>query len=86
VKPKITKIPIVEVEWGDAASGSRWCDIKDIEEQHNKGYPVKSIGYLAKKDKRGVTLSIAVGCDDDTYLGHHFIPAGMIKRIRKLKG
>jgi hypothetical protein len=42
------------------------------------------VGYLVSKDSEGISL--AFGFDENgNYAGHMFVPAGMIRKITKIK-
>ena len=81
---KLEKVALLEVEWGDATGSGEWQTHDEVNKQHNEGIFVKSIGYLFKSDKAGITLCHGVG-PEKTYVGTSFIPSGMVRKIRKIK-
>lgn len=76
------KTRIVQVEWLDAASllgsASNAEDLSQVESCHTI-----SVGYLLKRNKKGVYLSTDML--DGEYQGAiHFIPGGMLKDMKDL--
>lgn len=81
---KNTGPSLVIVEWGDAWNASRWTSLEQAEVDH-KPYVVKTVGWLLKSDKKGVSLVDSYVEEDMTPGGQHFIPRGMIRKITKVK-
>lgn len=80
---KNTKTSLIIVDWDDAWATSGWARL-DAAAQDHRPLPVKSVGFLIKQDKTGV--SIAGGFDvNGNPAGQHFIPKGMITKITKVK-
>lgn len=74
---------IVEVTWEDASSTEGWMPPDEADGYHEREYICVTVGYLVKRDKRGVTLSATVNCTGARG-GTWHIPAGMIRRVRSL--
>ena len=70
---------VVCVEWEDAESLPQWIDREQVKKL--KAPIVKSYGVIVRRDKRVLVLAHAVGGDE---LGVDVIPAGMVKRVRRL--
>jgi hypothetical protein len=76
--------PIVEVEWWDAASSSKWEDTHDLDPMH-----ASAVGYLVrrvrpKKGNPGHIVLIQVFGEETTTACRFAIPLPWIKRIRKV--
>ena len=79
---KLKKGDPIMVEWIDAVSRGGWGPA------HNEGAEVTNVGIFVHRNKNG--LCMARGWergdqDDDQVLASAFIPAGMVKKIRKLR-
>lgn len=84
---------LVKVTWHDAhGSAANVC--YDLEEIPHVPVLVTSYGILLKHDDVGVSIA-SEKCDDSTWRGYSFVPAGMLvsvepvekpKRVRKPKG
>lgn len=82
--------PIIEVIWDDAAGNDGWAKLEDIEEHGpSRCY---SIGYLLKETPDSITLSMALGVDEnndqdeiDQVGAYLIIPVGMIVDRRKIR-
>ena len=76
------KLQLVEVEWTDAQIGGGW---NTRERYADKGIAkCRTAGYLLVRDKRSITIMQNV-CDDGTVSDSMTIPAGCVKRVRRLK-
>jgi len=82
------KWPLIYVEWDDSCGGSQWVHL-DGETPDNKPMPCRSVGWLAKKDKRALTLysDLAALAQNKHPSGHseQTIPMGCVTRIVKIK-
>ena len=45
---------------------------------------VRIAGFVVKNDKEGISIAQGYG-ENGQYTGHFFVPAGMIRKIRKVK-
>jgi hypothetical protein len=82
-KDKVETPDVVVVTWTDAWGESGWKPARICFEDH-KPLTVTSVGYLLHKDKQGISLTS--GLDEHlSPLGQNFIPAKMIKSIKKVK-
>lgn len=71
------------LDWDDAWGTSGWVSLKGAVEVH-RPLPVRSVGFVVKSDKIGVSL--CQGFDGNgNPAGQHFVPKGMIKKITKVK-
>ena len=77
------KPPIVEVTWEDAFNSSRWLRESEVNEWHGLGATCTTLGYLFKRDQRGVTLVQSLSPQE--FGATWFIPKRMIKKLRRLK-
>jgi hypothetical protein len=77
------KPQLVKVVWGDAHAGAQWT--RPDQMQHIRT-PLEVIwfGLLVHHDEQGVQLSFGID-ENDNYCGNMFVPAGMIKKITKVK-
>jgi hypothetical protein len=75
---------LVLVEWGDAHGGGGWKSREDLQHVHNP-LVVVSTGFVVKKDNVGITLASGWSEEYDGAVGCSFIPAGMIRKITKVK-
>jgi hypothetical protein len=74
---------LVKVLWNDAhGSAANVC--YDIEEIPHMPVLVESYGILLKMDEIGVSIA-SEKCDDSTYRGYSFVPAGMLVKVEPLK-
>jgi len=74
---------LVKVIWNDAhGSAANVC--YDIEEIPHVPVQVISYGILLKMDEVGVSIA-SEKCDDSTYRGYSFVPAGMLVKVEPLK-
>lgn len=78
------RLPLVEVVWIDAALSGE--DSGDLEQPASAakfgGLAVCSdVGYLIRKDKKVIVLSVGVCRDDQTYRHSNTIPRGWVKEI-----
>lgn len=74
---------IVQVEWVDA-----WHDFENADpDEKLEPETCHTLGYLIRKDKRGITLAMDTGKTDDGWESRfrQFIPAGMVKRVRRIQ-
>lgn len=76
-----SKFKPVLVTWHDA-----WESQSDVEPDKIRHEPKVqyTVGFLIRKDKRGVTLATEYGDDDLELRTTNFIPKGMIVSITKL--
>ena len=72
---------VVEVVWVDACSDDGWTDSEDI--KAGSDYIAVSVGFLLLRDKRRVILTQSLG-QNDKCGGYLQIPAGCVKRVRRL--
>lgn len=77
------KPDLVIVEWGDAWSSAGWADGPS----EHKAVTVFTVGFLEKNDKVGVTVVGRIADYNNEWGAglRSFIPAGMIKKIKKIK-
>ena len=81
----MSKRKLVIVEWGDAWSGAAWENEKDID---STPVPVTSVGWLIKRDNKGVYLAATIEGDklEGPNIGNRkFVPKGMIKSVREVR-
>jgi len=73
------RYPIVVVEWLDA------CEHADGDglPRHQPQLEV-SVGWLLLRDRTGVSIANEYGTADDSYRNEMFIPARMVKSVRRL--
>jgi len=70
----------VMVTWEDACSSSAWT------EPYENGPTVINVGFFVHRNKRGLCLAKGVIMDDrEEVLGAMFIPAGMVRKVRRLR-
>lgn len=77
------KRPAVAVWWGDA-----YIVEEQFEEDDCPNEPAVqvTVGFLVKRDKKGVTLAMEYADDEPEQLRTRaFIPAGMIRRVQRLR-
>jgi hypothetical protein len=77
------KKTLVIVEWADAWNAARWTSDESANALHEP-YMVYTVGWLFRSDKIGVSVMDSYSENDDPG-GQHFIPRGMIRKIRKVK-
>jgi hypothetical protein len=83
MKSKLKRGDAIEVIWEDAVSRGGWGPA------YTEGAVVRNVGILVSSTKRG--LCMARGLDtgtmlaEDDVLAPAFIPAGMLRRVRRLK-
>jgi hypothetical protein len=75
---------VVEVTWLDAWHDPDECKPEALEAEHGP-IEVASVGYEVRNDDYGVMIA-ACREDDGTFKRVLFVPAGMIKRVRRLRG
>lgn len=81
--PKFKRGQILEVTWEDAYGGTKW----DTTEGEFDSLIVKNVGYFLSMSKKG--LAIAGGYQvNNTGMGNalHFVPKGMIRKIKVIRG
>lgn len=71
------------MEWGDAWGTSSWDTAARAAEAH-KVLGVTSVGFVIKQDKVGISLCQGFDANGNP-AGQHFIPTGMITKIKKVK-
>lgn len=54
-----------------------------MNEWHTAATTIRSVGFVWKQDKKGISLSHSLAADGDS-LCVQFIPAGMIKKVKRL--
>lgn len=74
--------PIVRVVWKDA-HGVAGTTALAIHEIPHGGIKITSYGLLLRRDEAGVSIASEV-CEDGTYRGYTFIPAGMLLDVEPL--
>lgn len=79
----IVKASLIVVDWEDAWATSGWARAEAAGKEHMP-LPVKSVGFLIKQDKTGVSLAGGYDANGNP-AGQHFIPAAMIRKIKKVK-
>jgi hypothetical protein len=78
--------PLVIVEWQDAASNnSAWLGPEEAVEWSKEGYPCISVGWLVHSDKKIVSIASTRSASTGALGGLWQIPAGMVKRMKRLK-
>ncbi len=83
-KPNLVKPALLLIDWLDTASpeSSNW---KDTDDDTLDGVArVRSVGYLAYKDKTQLIIIQTVS-DDGGFFGELAIPKGCITKITRLK-
>lgn len=75
---------LVLVEWEDAHSENSWYTKEEVEKNHCLPLLVKTVGFLVKKSKKGISITSGKA-SNNALLGNFFVPAGMIKKVSKLK-
>ena len=79
------KYPMVLVEWVDSCSPSRVWGTAESLRTYNP-VTVKSVGFLVKDDKRGITIVQGLGAESDPDACLPMaIPRGCVKKIKRLK-
>ena len=77
---------IVEVEWFDAQEETDALTLEEAKRQ--EPFPVKSVGFLIKKDKKKVIIALSCFHPDSSkefFRSVWTIPKGMVKNIRRLQ-
>lgn len=76
-------LPFVEVTWDDACNSAAWKSVEEAEEWHG---PVEcsTVGYLFKRDKKGITLAMSLSKAGGVG-GLWHVPAGMVMKVRRLR-
>lgn len=75
---------VVCVEWFDACSDPNWLNKNQVAKL--KAPLVRSYGVIVRKDNAVVVVAHSLGTDENgVEYGVTIIPAGMIKRVRRLK-
>lgn len=77
------RLPLVVVTWNDAHADAEFHDKKSVTTEHVPRR-VQSVGMLAARDKKGITL-VRDYDDSGGFDGRIFIPKGMVVKVRKLK-
>jgi len=73
---------MVEVTWLDACNTARWLKPAEADDWHG-GARCTTLGYFWKSDKAGITVAQSWAHDEVGALW--FIPASMVKRVKKLR-
>lgn len=73
---------LVVVEWEDAYNSVGWKSGLDAINEHRPAI-VHSAGYVVRHDKSGIILGH--GLSEEEVLGRTFVPAGMVRKIVKIK-
>jgi hypothetical protein len=77
---RLTLGEVYEITWEDACGRSGW------KKPFDSGVLVRSVGYLVHRDKRGLCLASGLDPDDEeVVLSPGWVPAGMVKKVRKLR-
>jgi len=69
---------IVEVTWLDAVHQFGPVNKCEVDE----GNPVKTIGYLVKRDKKFISIAMEYWPEQDVYRNVTTIPASIVKKVR----
>jgi hypothetical protein len=79
-------LPYVAVEWKDAHQSARtaWRPLGEAEDYHDLPCICSSVGFLVKRDKKGLTLAMSMS-DEGLLCGLWHIPAGMVRSVRRLR-
>lgn len=77
------KLPIVEVEWYDAHSLGAWR-ARQAYLDEAKTAECRSVGYLLKSNRDGVTLLQSLHPAEDKMTDSITIPRGTVKSVRRL--
>lgn len=87
MKKVVTKFPLsrrVEVDWRDSASRGGW-DTVEHHRAYSKVGPMRSIGYLLKKDKDVIQLAQSMSSLTEHVADTVTIPRENITRIRTVR-
>lgn len=79
-------LPFVEVTWRDShtTATTAWRDMEQAEEYHGEPCECSTVGYLIKRDRRGITLAMSV--TQGGLLGALWhVPRGLVRRVRRLR-
>lgn len=81
--PKVKNLPIVEMEWVDAAGGppGMWYEGKEFQ----VGIEMKATGYLVAKRDDWVVLVQEIDEWQNGYRGFHCVPAMNVRKLRRVK-
>ena len=84
----ITEGALVEVTWEDAyATIVTERTAQEVSEMHEPAL-MRTVGYLVFDDKRGIMTSMTTFNslqDEKLYNDFHFVPRGMVKKVRRVK-
>lgn len=84
MKRELEEHTLAYVWWGDAWGNSGWQK-KETSDVDHAATETFTVGLVKRHDKRGISLSDGYGIDTGNSMGHTFIPAGMIIKIKKIK-
>jgi flavin-dependent dehydrogenase len=79
---KLKKGDAIEVFWEDAVSRGGWGPV------YHEGATVKNVGIFVSQSKKGLCMARGwepTEPDDEQVLAPAFIPAGMVRSIRRLR-
>jgi hypothetical protein len=76
-------LPLVLVRWDDANTGGDDVVTLDNVDSLHKPTVVHTLGWLMKRDEKGLTLVNEFY--DDCYRGRTYIPAGMVLDVTEFK-
>lgn len=76
------KLRAVRVEWVDSASTGRWRHRKEAE--RFDVVACTTVGFVVSRNSKRIVLAQSVSEDDDV-CDTMTIPAGCVKRVRRLK-
>ena len=77
------KWPVVELIWHDAHGGDTGWD--RLAGHHSRPAEVRSVGMMAKRSARGVTLVMSIDKSTDHFGGYLFVPESNIVTITELR-
>ena len=82
----MTNKPLVIVRWNDADSSSIKI-LTETEQDYHKPVEMQTVGWLLKKDKKGVSVVNEVFQENGVpqYRGHTFVPHGMVISIETVR-
>ena len=70
----------VEVIWEDACGSSSW------RAPYDEGVIVTNVGLFVKQTRKGLCIATGLDKDDKEWvLGPSYIPAAMVRKIRRLR-
>lgn len=79
---RLKKGDAIEVMWEDAVSRGGWGPV------YHEGALVKNVGIFVCQNKKGLCMARGYepgDLDDEQVLAPAFIPAGMLRKVRRLR-